>query len=46
MSLAGKCIFMAAMLVGRLGPVAFALMVAESDSESTYRFLRERVEIA
>ena len=46
LSLAGKCIFMAAMLIGRLGPVAFALMVAESDSESTYRFLRERVEIA
>ena len=46
LSLAGKCIFMAAMLIGRLGPVAFALMVPESDSESTYRFLRERVEIA
>ena len=46
LSLAGKSIFMAAMLLGRLGPVAFALMVPESDSESTYRFVRERVEIS
>ena len=46
LSVPGKCIFMVAMLVGRLGPVALALMIPEYDRGTNYRYIQERVEIA
>lgn len=46
LSVSGKCIFMVAMLVGRLGPVALALTISEYGRGTNYRFMRERVEIA
>ena len=46
LSVTGKCIFMVAMLVGRLGPVALALMIPEYDRGTNYRYIQERVEIA
>ena len=46
LSVNGKCIFMVAMLVGRLGPVALALTISEYGRGTNYRFMRERVEIA
>ena len=45
LSLAGKCIFMIAMFVGRLGPVTLALTLVPRDETSVYRFARERVKI-
>ena len=46
LSVSGKCIFMVAMLVGRLGPVTLALTISEYGRGTNYRFMRERVEIA
>ena len=45
LSLAGKCLFMVAMFVGRLGPVTLALALAPGEETSVYRFARERVRI-
>jgi trk system potassium uptake protein TrkH len=45
LSLAGKCVFMTAMFVGRLGPVTLALTLAPREEASVYRFARERVKI-
>ena len=45
LSLAGKIIFMAAMFIGRLGPVTLALTLAPREEASIYRFARERVKI-
>ncbi|PKB64854.1 MAG: hypothetical protein BZY80_01625 [SAR202 cluster bacterium Io17-Chloro-G2] len=45
LSLAGKCMFMIAMFVGRLGPVTLALTLAPREEASVYRFARERVKI-
>lgn len=45
LSLAGKCLFMAAMFVGRLGPIALALALTPGEDASVYRFARERVKI-
>ena len=45
LSLAGKCIFMVAMFVGRLGPVTLALTLAPKEEVSVYRFAKERVKI-
>ena len=45
LSLGGKCIFMIAMFVGRLGPVTLALTLAPKEETSVYRFARERVKI-
>ena len=45
LSLAGKCLFMAAMFVGRLGPVTLALALAPQEDTAGYRFARERVKI-
>ena len=45
LSLAGKCMFMIAMFVGRLGPVTLALTLAPKEEASVYRFARERVKI-
>ena len=45
LSLAGKCIFMITMFVGRLGPLTLALALAPREETSIYRFARERVKI-
>ena len=45
LSLAGKSLFMAAMFVGRLGPVTLALALAPRDDLTAYRFAQERVKI-
>ncbi len=42
----GKGIFMVALLLGRLGPLALALTISEYGRGTNYRFMRERVEIA
>ncbi|MFQ6027426.1 MAG: TrkH family potassium uptake protein [Dehalococcoidia bacterium] len=44
LSLAGKSIFMVAMLVGRLGPIILALALAPQE-QTVYRFVQERVKI-
>ena len=45
LSLAGKSIFMVAMFVGRLGPIALALTLVSREETTTYRFAQERVRI-
>ena len=45
LSLAGRCIFMITMFVGRLGPLTLALALAPREEASIYRFARERVKI-
>ena len=45
LSLAGKCFFMVAMFVGRLGPITLALALAPGEETSIFRFARERVKI-
>ena len=45
LSLAGKSIFMIAMFVGRLGPIALALALVSREEATTYRFAQERVRI-
>ena len=45
LSLAGKCVFMTAMVVGRLGPVVLALALAPREDPTVYRFALERVKI-
>ena len=44
LSLAGKCLFMVTMFVGRLGPLTLALALAPRES-TVYRFVEERVRI-
>ena len=44
LSLAGKSIFMAAMFLGRLGPITLALALAPQE-HTVYNFVRERVTI-
>ena len=45
LSLAGKSIFMIAMFIGRLGPIALALALVSREETTTYRFAQERVRI-
>lgn len=45
LSLTGKCLFMLAMFVGRVGPVVLALALAPREDPSVYRFAQERVKI-
>jgi trk system potassium uptake protein TrkH len=45
LGLASKMIFMAAMLIGRLGPLTLALALAPREEATVYRFARERVKI-
>jgi len=45
LSLVGKCLFMAAMVVGRVGPVVLALALAPREDPTVYRFAQERVKI-
>jgi trk system potassium uptake protein TrkH len=45
LSLAGKCLFMLAMFIGRVGPVVLALALAPREEPSVYRFAQERVKI-
>ncbi len=45
LSLAGKCIFMVAMFIGRLGPLTLALALAPGEEPALYRFAQERVKI-
>ncbi len=45
LSLAGKALFMTAMVVGRLGPITLALALAPREEESLYRYAQERVKI-
>ena len=45
LSLAGKALFMAAMVVGRLGPITLALALAPREEGSLYRYAQERVKI-
>ena len=44
LSLAGKCIFMITMFIGRLGPLTLALALAPREP-TVYRFVEERVRI-
>ena len=44
LSLAGKCIFMITMFLGRLGPLTLALALAPRE-QTVYRFAEERVRI-
>ena len=44
LSLTGKCLLMAAMLVGRLGPLTLALALAPRET-TVYRFVEERITI-
>ena len=44
LSLAGKCLLMAAMFIGRLGPLTLALSLAPRE-RTVYRFVEERVTI-
>ncbi len=44
-SVAGKSLFMVAMVVGRLGPVVLALALAPREDPTVYRFAQERVKI-
>ena len=45
LSLTGKCLFMAAMFVGRVGPVILALALVPAGESTVYRFAQERVKI-
>ncbi len=45
LSLIGKALFMAAMLVGRLGPLTLALALAPREEGMLYRYVQERVRI-
>ena len=45
LSLAGKCIFMAAMFIGRMGPMTLALALVAREETTIYRFAKERVRI-
>jgi trk system potassium uptake protein TrkH len=45
LSLTGKCLFMLAMFVGRMGPVVLALSLAPREDPTVYRFAQERVKI-
>ena len=44
LSLAGKCIFMITMFLGRLGPLTLAISLAPRE-QTVYRFVEERVRI-
>ena len=45
LSLPGKCLFMLAMFVGRVGPVILAQALAPREDPTVYRFAQERVKI-
>lgn len=45
MSLAGKVLIIAAMFLGRLGPLTLALALAPGEEREVYRFVQERVKI-
>ena len=45
LTLAGKAMFMFAMVVGRLGPITLALALAPREEASLYRYSQERVKI-
>ena len=45
LSVAGKSIFMAAMVIGRIGPLTLALSLAPGEEGTVYRFAQERVKI-
>ena len=45
LSLTGKSLFMVTMVVGRLGPLTFALALAPREEGTLYRFAHERVKI-
>ena len=45
LTLAGKALFMVAMVVGRLGPITLALALAPREEVSLYRYSQERVKI-
>ena len=45
LSLTGKSMFMATMLIGRLGPLTLALALAPREEPAIYRFAQERVKI-